>query len=168
MITQTPSEDEQNIAFRRMKHFIHSELESTIFIDREDVDQCRRFVEAGLNITTLPGAPGDQLVGIMIFHKINAIMEGRIAVVEIEVRAEDGVIYLHSENETSVGYQQPDWWTTADLTHSDQLTVDENIVSLQSGATWRDYDLAWPESETPEESGNTIVFANFKSSDETK
>jgi len=104
----------------------------------------------------------------MLFHKLNAIMEGRIAVVEVEISAGDGVIYLHGENETSSDLKQPDWWSSPDLTHSGIVTNTENIVSMRPGTTWRELDLAWPDSETPTDPGNTIVFANFKSSDDTK
>jgi len=168
MITQSMSELEQNIAFRRIKHFVHYELNSTVFIDSAETEKCAELSQAGLNITTLPGVPADQLIGIMLFHKLNAIMEGRISVVEVEISAGDAVIYLHGEHETSDDVKQPDWWSTADLIHSDIIENTENIVSLRSVTRWKDLDLDWPEDSTPTDSGNTIVFADFKSSDDTK
>jgi hypothetical protein len=168
MITQSTSEEEQNIAFRRMKHFIYYELDSTIFIDEAEREKCNEFVKAGLGVTTLPGMAADQMIGIMLFHKLNAIMEGRIGVVEVEISAGDAVVYLHGENETSDDLKQPDWWSTPDLVHSIVLDYDENIVSLRPTITWRDLDLNWPESEELTESGNTIVFADFKSSNDTE
>jgi len=110
----------------------------------------------------------DQMIGIMLFHKLNAIMEGRIGLVEVEISAGDSVVYLHGENETSDDILQPDWWTTADLVHSTVIDNNENIVSLRPAITWRDLDLAWPEADTPVDTGNTIVFADFKTSDDTK
>ena len=168
MITQSTSEEEQNIAFRRMKHFIYYELDSTIFIDEAEREKCNEFVKAGLGVTTLPGMAADQMIGIMLFHKLNAIMEGRIGVVEVEISAGDAVVYLHGENETSDDLKQPDWWSTPYLVHSIVLDYDENIVSLRPTITWRDLDLNWPESEELTESGNTIVFADFKSSNDTE
>jgi len=168
MITQSISEEEQNIAFRRMKHFIYYELDSTIFIDEAEREKCNEFVKAGLGVTTLPGMAADQMIGIMLFHKLNAIMEGRIGVVEVEISAGDAVVYLHGENETSDDLKQPDWWSTPYLVHSIVLDYDENIVSLRPTITWRDLDLNWPESEELTESGNTIVFADFKSSNDTE
>ena len=167
MRTQTISEQEQNIAFQRMKHFIYYELDSTIFIDSVEQQKCVELSRAGLNVTPLPGLASDQLIGIMLFHKLNAIMEGRIAVVEVEISAGDGVVYLHSDNETSTDIERPDWWDTADLTHSDIVNNTENIVNLKPVTTWRDLDLAWPDTEN-NNYANTIVFANFKDSDDTK
>jgi hypothetical protein len=168
MITQTPNELEQNIAFRRVKHFVHYELDSTIFIDQAEQQKCAELAGAGLNVTTLPGIPADQMIGIMLFHKLNAITEGRIGIVEVEISANDTVIYLHGENETSTDVNPPAWWGAADSTHADAMDVNENIVSLKSAVTWRDLDLAWPEEDPPVDSGNTIVFADFKSSNDTK
>jgi hypothetical protein len=169
MITQSIDPEEQNIAFRRAKHFIYSELDSTIFVDSTDETKCAELARAGLNITTLPGDPADQLIGIMLFHKLNAIMEGRIAVIEVEISAGDAVIYLHGENETSESLIRPDWWTSTDLTHSD-FTVDESgkVLSIPQSASWRDFDLAWPDSEEPADTGNIVVFADFKQTDEPK
>lgn len=95
-------------------------------------------------------------------------MEGRIAVVEVEISTGDGVVYLHGENETSDDIEQPDWWNTADLTHSNIVDNSEKIVNMRSGTAWRDLELAWPNADEPVDSGNTIVFADFKASDDTK
>jgi hypothetical protein len=167
MITQSINTEEQNVAFRRAKHFIHNQLENTIFVDAED-PKCKDFVQAGLNITTMPGDPSDQLIGIMLFHKLNAIMENRIQLVEVEISAGDGVIYLHGENETPDDLYQPDWWCTADLTHCDVVPEDSEKVLSIPQVNWRELDLNWPESAESDEPGNIVVFADFKQTDDTK
>ena len=166
MITQTMSLEEQNIAFRRAKHFVYSQLENTIFIDSED-PKCADLAQAGLNITTLPGEPADQLIGIMLFHKLNAIMENRIAIVEVEISAGDALVYLHGENETSEDLIQPNWWSSTDLTHSDFVPVESDKV-LSIPQSWRDLELDWPKEPTADNTGNIVVFADFKQSDETE
>ena len=168
MITQSENSLEQNIAFRRAKHFIHTELESAIFIDATEEAKCEQLVQAGLNITTLPGDPADQLIGIMLFHKLNAIMEGRIAVVEVEISAGDAVVYLHGENETSEELIQPPWWSSPDLIHCDYVPPDsDKVLSIPQGTTWRELELAWP-TEVDHATGNIVVFADFKQTDDTK
>lgn len=168
MVTQTESSLEQNIAFRRAKHFIYSQLENTIFIDSED-PKCADFARAGLDITTLPGNPADQLIGIMLFHKLNAVMEDRIRLLEVEISAGDAVIYLHGENETSEDLIRPNWWTTADLIHNDFFNIDdENILSIPQATSWRELGLAWPETVEQDANGNVVVFADFKQTDDTE
>jgi hypothetical protein len=167
MITQSENALEQNIAFSRMKHFVHAQLDSTIFIDLSDV-KTEEFIQSGLDVTTMPGDPADQLIGIMLFHKLNAVMEGRILVVEAEISAGDAVVYLHGENETSESLEQPDWWHSADLVHSDISTDPDNVVSLHPVAAWRDVGLEWP-TENPDpdnHAGNIVAFADIKNDTE--
>jgi hypothetical protein len=163
MMTQSADADEQNIAFRRMKCFVHTQLDSTIFLDQAD-PKAMEFTQLGLNVTTLPGDPADQLIGIMLFHKLNAIMEGRIDVLEVEISAGDAVIYLHGENETSESLLQPDWWHTADLTHSDVSADPDNVVSIHPIIAWRDLELDWPKAEPgiDNATGNVVSFADIK------
>jgi hypothetical protein len=169
MITQTYSALEQNIAIGRLKHFIFDHLEHTIFVNSEEENKCREFNRVGLNVTSMPGDPADQLIGIMLFHKLNAIMEDRIKVVEIEIGQGSGIVYLHGENETSDDLIMPEWWTTADLTHCDiGLTDSDKVVAIPQNNAWRDLGLAWPEEPTEHPTGNIVVFADFKSTDESK
>lgn len=169
MITNTYDDREQNIAIQRAKHFLFNELENTVFIDAADDARCKDFIRVGLNVTSMPGPPADQLIGIMLFHKLNAIMEDRIRIVEIEISSGTGVIYLHSEGETSEGLIHPDWWHTADLCHLDfELTQSDKILSLAQNTAWRDLELEWSGETTEPVTGNVVVFADFKDKDEAK
>ena len=166
MITQCDNALEQNIAFVRAKHFIHNQLENTIFINSED-PKCAEFAQVGLDITTLPGDPVEQLIGIMLFHKLNAIMEERIALVEVEISAGDAVVYLHAENETSDELVRSDWWTSSDLIHSDFVSANADKV-LSIPQAWRDVELDWPKEITADSTGNIVVFADFKPPNDTE
>jgi len=171
MATVSEDSNDQSTAFDRLKYFIYTCMESTIFIDAAETEQCNRYAQAGLNITTMPGAPVDQLIGIMLYHKLNAVMENRMIVFETELSSAVGeyMVYLHSEEETTVGYVQPEWWDTADLTHGDvALNNSDNVVAILQTTAWRDLDLAWTDDLTGDESGNVVVFADFKKPDETK
>lgn len=171
MTTNTESATEHSISFDRIKYFIYSQIDSTIFINSELKDQCDLFLKAGLNITTVPGDPVDQLIGIMLYYKLNAIMENRMSVVETELGSTfgDNMIYLHSEHENTSGFVQPDWWTTADLTHSDFELVDsDNVVAIPQSNAWRDLDLAWPDDPNNNNNGNVVVFADFKPANDSE
>lgn len=169
MITNTYDSLEQNIAVGRIKHFIYNQLDSTIFVNSDEKTRCVDFIRAGLNITTMPGDPADQLIGIMLFHKLNAIMEERIKIVEIEISANTGVVYLHNENETSEDLMIPVWWNSTDLTHCDSnLIVSEKVLSIPQNTAWRECGLAWPDESKDIETGNVVVFADFKNLNETE
>jgi hypothetical protein len=172
MITNTYDASSHNISFDRIKYFIYSEMDSTIFINGNDEEQCQLLVDAGLGITTLPGEPVDQLVGLMLYYKLNAITETRMTIVETELGSimGDSMSYLHSENETTEDVVRPDWWASTDLVHCDTNLIDpDKVVMLHQSSVWRDLDLAWPDVDDGENAtGNTVVFADFKSSDDTK
>jgi hypothetical protein len=171
MTTNSENPADQNVSFERIKYFVYTQIDSTIFVNSKLEDECQRFAQAGLNITTMPGDPVDQLVGIMLYYKLNAITENRMNIVETELSSTYGenMAYLHSEFENTLGYEQPDWWTTADLTHSDFEPVDsDKVVSIPQSTAWRDIDLAWSDMPTSEAVGNIVVFADFKQPNETK
>jgi len=173
MMTNSESSYITNMAFDRIKHFIYNEIDSCVFIAEDDVEQAKKFIAAGINITTLPSEPADQLIGIMLFYKLSAITENKMLIGEIEISSQlgDGMIYIHSEQENMSDLIVPDWWRTSDLTHADpQLTNSEKIVKITQNSVWRELELNWDNqmSNTATESGNTVVFADFKRTDETK
>jgi hypothetical protein len=171
MTTNSENPVDQSIAFERIKYFIYTQIDSTIFINHQLENQCQQLVNAGLNITTMPGDPVDQLIGIMLYYKLNAITEDRMIVVETELSSVQGenMTYLHSDFETTSGYEQPDWWTSSDLTHSDVVSQDsEKIVSMSQGAAWRDLEMSWADISNTDDTGNIVVFADFKRTNETE
>ena len=175
MMTNTEDPADHNIALNRIKHFVYNELESTIFVDENDIETCTKLSAAGLNITTMPTDPVDQLIGIMLYDKLSAITEERLLIGEIELTSVlgDGVIYFHGDNENIDDVDPPDWWSSADLVHCDQdLINSEKVVTLHKSSVWRDLGLQWPDIEdnTPDddETGNTVVFADFKKLDDTE
>jgi hypothetical protein len=171
MATVSEDPDDQSMAFERLKYFIYTCMESTVFIDVAETEQCNRYVQAGLNITTMPGEPVDQLIGIMLYHKLNAVMENRMIVFETELSSSVGeyMVYLHSEEEHVVGYVQPEWWDTADLTHNEVAPAKlDNVVAIPQATAWRELELGWIDDEVGNDTGNVVVFADFKKPDETK
>jgi hypothetical protein len=159
-----------NIAFERIKYFVYHELDSTILINSAHQEQCEHYVKTGLRVTTMPGEPVDQLVGLMLYYKLNAIMEDCIVIDETEISSTmgDNMVYLHCTGETT-SIDHPDWWTSADTVHCDlDLINRDNVVIMPKANAWRDLDLDWPTAEATEQTGNIVVFADFKQNNETK
>jgi hypothetical protein len=171
MNTNSENLADQNTAFERIKYFVYTQIDSTIFINQSEQAQCQRYVDAGLNITTFPGDPVDQLIGIMLYYKLNAITEDRMIIVETEIASTQGenITYLHSDFENATGYDRPLWWTDPGLTHSDFVSRDtENVLSMSQNTAWRDLELAWTDPPVTDDTGNVVVFADFKRLDETE
>ena len=168
MITNTAVAENTTIAFERLKYFI-AELDSTVFVNSEKQLACQQYVNAGIKITTLPVDPVDQIIGVMLFHKLNAIMEDRIIMVETELSSVlgDSMVYIHSENETADNLVIPDWWMTPDLVHCDTDLIDnDKVLAIHQAGAWRELDLGWIDTVQSDQTGN-IVFADFKR-DETE
>ncbi len=170
MITNSHDPENHNTAFERLKYFIYNQMDSTVYINVEHTDQCRRLAQAGLDVTTLPGEPVDQLIGLMLYYKLNSIMEDRILIEETEISSVLGenMVYLHSENENTDLPAYPDWWMTSDPTHCDFKLLDTDKVVTMPDRIWRDLSLTWPADQGVTETGNIVVFDTFKNNNETK
>jgi hypothetical protein len=44
----------------------------------------------------------------------------------------------------------------------------DNVVSIPQATAWREVDLAWPDDIDNTNSGNVVVFADFKKPDATE
>lgn len=165
MITNCSDGVSQNVAYERIKYFIYNELNSTIFVNADHKEICERLTSAGLKITTLPAEPVDQLIGIMLYCKLNAIMEDFIVVNEIELSSELGehMVYLHAADESLGPFENSGWWHDADPIHYDvDLINSDKIVAIHRAGAWRELDLAWPEEQTQSvKADDNIVFAEF-------
>lgn len=171
LMTNTYNPEDHNTAFERLKYFLYNEIDSTVFINSAHLESCQRISSAGFKITTLPGEPVDQLVGIMLFYKLNSIMENRMLIVETELSSMlgDSMCYLHSDQENSDDLDKPEWWASNDLLHCDlDLIKTDKVVTMHQTTTWRDLNLHWTDVEADTNNNdNTVVFADFKR-DETK
>ena len=171
MTTNCLDATDQNTAFERIKYFVYSEIDSTIFINSNHETQCQLLSAAGLDVTTMPGEPVDQLVGLMLYYKLNSITEGRMIIDETEIASTMGenMTYLHAGIEQTDIVEQPDWWQAADPIHCDPALIDtDKVVTMPQATIWRDLDLAWSQPETVSDVGNTVVFADFKKNDDPK
>jgi len=165
MMTTTMDGESHNVAFDRIKFFIADSLESGVFINSANKEQCKLLADAGVKIIALPDEPVDQLIGIMLYCKLNAICEDRMVIGEVEISSGLGgdVTYMHGEEEPIGPYDQKGWWHDSNLMHyNTNISETENIMSLGAVSSWRELNLQWPEDDAgPEDTGNTIVFVNF-------
>jgi hypothetical protein len=172
IITNSEEGDDHNIALDRIKYFLHNQLNSTVFINSAEADQCRAFASAGIKITTLPEEPLDQVIGIMLYCKLNAILEDRMIINEIEICSELGenIVYLHNEQDAQGPFADTGWWTDPDTVNCDLTLVEtEKTVSLNRVCVgWRELELEWNNSAIINvNDDNKVVFADF-AKDETK
>ena len=163
--TNTNNHEDHVTCMARLNHFVYHELTNTVFIKQDDQDQLRALAAAGIKVTTLPEEPIDQIIGIALYCKLNAILEERMIVTNVTIQSllGDNVRYLHASNESLGPCSEPGWWTDPGPVHSNfkPSAGNKRVVKINRTPTWRDIDLGWSGTEEPKNETNTVVFAKF-------
>jgi predicted Fe-Mo cluster-binding NifX family protein len=163
--TNTMDHQDHVTSMARLNHFMYHELTNTVFIKQDNQDQLRALAAAGIKVTTLPEEPIDQIIGIALYCKLNAILEQRMMVTNVTIQSllGDNVRYLHSSQESLGLCSDSGWWTDPGPIHSNFKPAAGNrrVVKLNRTPTWRDLDLGWSGTEQPKSETNTVVFAKF-------
>lgn len=156
-----------NIALERIRAFVHGEMASVVFVNQENNDTALLMQALGMNVCTLPNEPVDQIVGIMLYCKLNAITEGQLIINRLDISSSlgDSVWYQHSEEDALGPFAADGWWHKSG-TQKDSLEFEptpDNVVKVQSTG-WHEYGLEWPE---PEKEKTAKVFqANFRKNED--
>lgn len=167
-VTEDPSDHE--VSMERIKYFIHNRVANSVFINKENQSQCQMLNSANIHCTTLPMEPFDQVVGIALYSKLNAILENRLLITDIEISSElgDNIIYMHSEEENIGPFEDAGWWSSSDTSHYEyEFVVDDKVVALSKNKSWTELDLDWEKTDLTTDDDNRLVLADFKNN-ETK
>lgn len=162
LTTATKDVASTNIAMERLKAFVFEELASTVFINQNNMERAEFLQIIGANVTTLPEEPVDQIIGMMLYYKLNAIMEGRMVITSLDISSSlgDGVWYQHDEEDAAGPFAKQGWWHDASTQHEtiEPSEVPDNVVKVISTG-WYELGLDWPDQAPA--TGNTVVFGNF-------
>lgn len=144
-ITVSQDEDDHVVCLERIS-FLFDELDSACFIHQEDQKKANGLRKCQLKVIELPQEPVDQIIGMVIFYKINAICEQRMMCTDLDISSEIGghMHYLHSDFEETRAIPESGWWRecTPNLSYSARPT-NEKIVKFAKVDTWQQYDLNW-------------------------
>ena len=163
LLTKTRDAASTNVAMERLKAFVYEELASTVFINQNNMERAEFLQIVGANVTTLPEEPVDQIIGMMLYYKLNAIMEDRMIVTSLDISSSlgDGVWYQHDEDDSAGPFVIKGWWHDASTQHEtiEREEIADNVVKVISTG-WYELGLDWPEQTAPA-TANTVVYANF-------
>jgi hypothetical protein len=148
MITVSTNSWDHEIAMDRMKYYSTYVLSNCVFIDELQTEAIENFTKAGMRVISLPQVPVDQIIGMMIFYKFNAILEDRINIMATAVssRAGNGIVYLHDEEENAGPFVDNDWWDDPQPTYARKEKT--SVVDISKITTWENLNLLWTELET--------------------
>ena len=166
MITRTSDHHEQNTAYDRMKFWMYDVMANSIIMHAQDT-AVRQWQDTGARVLCLPEPPVDQIVGMMLHTKLNAIMENRIQIHDIEIASTEGddMVYHHAEDEGLGELSETGWWNDSrPIWFADTPKRSANkVVTLGRTPEWSDHDLAW---NTDPDQDTSVVFANFKNNND--
>jgi len=159
LVTVSDDSGDHNTAYERMKYWIGRVLDDSILIGQADpvLEDVNRL---NGRIIVLPDEPVDQIVGIMLYLKLNAIMENRLIVAATEIWSTQGdqTSYIHMSGENlGPDLGQDGWWSDPrPIWSMNRPQGTGNVVSLDRPAEWKDYGLGW-ETDPETQSGNVVV-----------
>jgi len=163
LLTKTTDSASTNVAMERLKAFVHGVLESTVFINQANQERAEFLQLAGCNVTTLPEEPVDQIIGMMLYYKLNAVMEDRMIINSLNLASSlgDGVWYQHDEEDSAGPFVADGWWHKSSVQHEtiESEEVPGNVVKVISTG-WHEMSLEWPENTMPS-GDNTVVYGKF-------
>lgn len=164
------NEYKQNIAYERLKYWIDYVLANSILIHDAD-PMIEQWLATEQRIIMLPDQPVDQLVGIMLFLKLNAILEEMFVITEVELSstAGDDMEYIHSYAENLGPMDYDDWWNDSRPIWTNQTKKQTNngkVIKLGRTPEWKELELSFDEDgDAAIPSNDSVVFVNFSKND---
>jgi hypothetical protein len=167
MTTATDSPQDTNTALDRLKYMVEEYLVDSVFIKETDVDQIKLLRAAGIKVIAMPEEPVDQIIGMMLYSKISAVMEGCMIIrsIMLSSTAGDDVIYEHDLQESVAPFDQPGWWNIPTPVCETETRPDLNdkIFVLSATNQWRDLGLEWiSDTDDDDNNSNVLVFTEFR------
>jgi hypothetical protein len=165
MLTVSEDPHEQNIAYERVKYWIYEVLAHSTLSCYNNT-RLEAYQQTGQRVLVLPDEPVDQIVGMMIYLKLNAICENKIVITDVDVSSTEGdnVIFKHTAGETLGSFTQNSWWVDSRPCWIDPKIKKrkDNVIALDKMPEWHELNLDW---DAEEEQESVVLVADFKKDD---
>lgn len=160
LFTNTMDGVEQNVALDRVRHMLYNRFSNRLFISNTNQDIADQFHAMGLKTVVLPEVPVDQIIGIMLFTKLNAVMENRLIVTQLKICSElgDHMWYCQDSEEDFGPFENDGWWheSTDNVNTVDVVRPGKVVNFRKSKKGWADHNLDWDHNDDSTE----IEFSN--------
>lgn len=151
MQVETDNQKEQNIAIERINYFLSQYIDSSIWVNQKDTKAIEAYENAGIRVLTIPEDPYDQIVGLVLICKLNAIMEDRLVITDIIFHSKlTSGIKFHSTVEETEEFKGNNWWNdpTTNVKTIKTKNKKEKIVKLFDNDEWSEVGLLWKDKNT--------------------
>jgi len=168
MHTTSMYDHDHDTAYGRMDYWFQDVMQDSVMISA-DSSAAKAYAATGQRLLLFPDQPVDQLVGIMLSLKLNAISEGRLIVTDVDISSVHGadMIYQHNQAEAVGPLAESGWWQDPRpiWNHASISTRGSKVVSLNRAADWHSLDLDW-QTTMANDRDSSIVFADFDRDDD--
>jgi len=162
LVTITDDPIEQNIAMDRLKYMMLEQLNSAVFIQNIYPEIIDKFNEMNIKVVVVPEEPVDQIIGMMLFSKLNAIMENRMLITTLQLSSliGDSISYYHDVEDDLGPFTQEGWWSDSDArtVSRNGVKIGDKVVKITRYPQWKDVGLEWSDGGLDD---NTVVFGKF-------
>ena len=151
MEVETDNQKEQNIAIERLNYFLSQYIDSSIWVNQKETKAIEAYENAGIRVLTIPEDPYDQIVGLILICKLNAIMEDRLVITDIIFHSKlTAGIKFHSTFEETEDFKGNHWWNdpTTNVKTIKSKNKKEKIVKLFDNDEWSEVGLLWKDKNT--------------------
>ena len=148
MLVYTDNMYEQNVAINRIDYFIENCLDSSVIVNYSNTEAIEKYQDAGIKVCMAPEEPYCQVVAIAILQKLNAIMEGRLRITDIDLGSgiSLGVRYQLVSEMAEAMITTKGWWSKSDMSITDTYRTKGNVVKLCDPKSWERIGLGWKET----------------------
>lgn len=152
-----------NTAYERMRHWMTSIMRDAVIIDKNHPD-LETWQTTGARCMVFPDDPVDQLVGIMLCCKLNAMCQGHLEVSSVVISSEldEDISYYHAQEDDEGPFSDSGWWNDS-RPNWDSIVKrrkkNTNVINLRREPEWKDLELDWPSD--PEDSTDTNKITEF-------
>lgn len=149
-ITTSDFPEDHIVALDRI-NYIFDYCNDCCFIHEENIKKIKSLKTCDITVIDLPQEPVDQIVGLVLFYKINAVCEQRFLCTDLDISSELGssIHYLHSYNEKTSAIPDSGWWhDSSPNCHSMARQPDKKIVQLPVKNSWQNLDLSWSNNQS--------------------
>lgn len=144
MIVETDNVHEQNVAIERMGYYLNSYLDDSVFICEKEKEAIEKYQNAGIKTCIIPEEPYDQIVGMIIMNKCNAIMEDRLIIEDIVFGSKlSNLVRFKIDIETAINEYPGKFWYNSPALSCEKKKTKNKIVSLFGNNTWEELNLTW-------------------------
>ena len=167
----TNNTEYQNIGFERIKFFLRNICQNSVLISihNKKFNALKKLTCS--NIITLPDEPYDQLLIVLLFHKIDAILEEHFYCdyivlesfqgenVKYQFNAEYDSTFVDDTNYFSDKLKEKKlpWWYRGDTSTSDTF----KDMTIDVPFTWDDVGLSYKNNKKKESKGEIVNLKQF-------